>query len=118
MSLSIDSRKNGSSSTTEISCTFGMVPPAVRSNPPGGGPINALRTFAVTCASDCVRAMPLRVNLGVCFGTYPKAARRERPRPDAQLNFGISVRLYGMGLRCELDGRQSCELTKVRFAFT
>src|SRR5712672_3616272 len=118
MSLSIDSRKNRSSSTTEISCSFGIVPPAVRSHPPSGGPINALRSFAVACASDCVRAMPLRLNLGVCFGTYPKAARRERTRPDARVNFGISVHLYGMGLACELDARQTCEPTKVWFAFT
>src|SRR5258706_5129188 len=118
MSLITESRKNRSSSTMEISCSFDMVHPAVRSNPPSGGPINGLRIFTATCASHCVRAMPLRLNLGVCVGTYPQAARQERPRPDARVYFGLSIQPHGMGLACALDACQTCEPTKVRFGFT
>jgi hypothetical protein len=80
MSLPMDSRKNRSSSTIEINDAFGIRPhsahvPAIRVLQ------HCRRACTVSCAKECLQAMPGPVNLGLVWMPIPLFGCQDATEP-------------------------------------
>jgi hypothetical protein len=100
MSLPMDSRKNRSSSTTEINDAFGIRPhsahvPAIRVLQ------HCRRASTVSCAKECLQAMPGPVNLGLVwmdwFMWLPRCHRAS-----------VSAHKLSYRSRLHCDGERQC----------
>jgi hypothetical protein len=88
-SLRMDSRKNRSSSTTETNDAFGIWPrsshvPAIRVLQ------RCRRARTISCATECLEAMPGLVNLGLVWMRIPLSGCQDAAEPvSARPNFRL-----------------------------